>query len=147
MMPDRDQEIVRQRGQYAFQSFAMEDRFAVYTALQPVALDALPELDLLILEWRWQIPGINTPDAKESTFYQPDWEIQQHLIGHYCQKQTKIVVFDLDYKMQPSDEGLVDFVLEPGFQRGPDHHVELPFDFEHIHDFPILPTAPSPYIV
>ncbi len=62
-----------------------------------------PELDLVLIEWRWPIPGKNTPSDVGSPSYQTDLERQTAVLRHYSDKGTPIVVWDLDHKFTEDD--------------------------------------------
>jgi hypothetical protein len=137
MMPDRDAAYIDRVGSAGFLSYATHDRYKAYCSMINRG-DEFPDLDVLILEWRFPISGRNTGISRADPAYQPDLDIQNLLISKYKGK-AMIIAFDLDYKMGPSDDSTVDYVIELGFKRGDPHHVEIPFDFAHIHDFDILP--------
>lgn len=151
LMPDRDYEAVKLMGENAFNAFAKEDRYKSYTGMvkpvkysteyanNPLSLDSsmLPNLDLVLLEWRFPIPGRNCSIDKSYSSYQPDLDIQGTILEKY-KGNTPIIALDLDYKMNDNDDRAVDWTFELGFKRGASHHIEIPFDFAHINDFPIL---------
>jgi hypothetical protein len=76
---------------------------------------------------------------REDPEYEPDLELQAAMIQYYRAKGTPILCFDLDYHMQPQDDALFDFVLEPGFKRGVAHHFDVPYWFDDIFQFEMLP--------
>ena len=105
MMPNRDQDDVLAYGVDCFKAFCTDKRIKAYDKLIPVDLNTLPELDILLLEWRFPIPGRNTLDLQDTPNFQPDYLIQTKLLNHYLTKtNTKIVIFDLDYKLDEQDE-------------------------------------------
>ena len=68
-----------------------------YTLIEP------PELDAILLEWRFPIPKRNTLDCMNSQSFSPDLLIQTRVIETYA-KTTPIVILDLDHKLTPTDE-------------------------------------------
>jgi hypothetical protein len=62
-----------------------------------------PALDLVLVEWRWPIPGRNTPADRESVDYRRDLERQWEVLRHYSNAGTPIVVWDLDHKLTELD--------------------------------------------
>ena len=141
MMPDRDYEYVTGTGYSAFKSFCQQDRYEAYRDLIRTNTIHMPDLDLLLHEWRMPIFGRNTPSARFRPDFQPDYDRQWELLGHYRGK-CPVIGFDLDYQMTDSDEMIFDRVLDlghkPGFNRV---HTEIPFDFMHMDDFKVV----SPY--
>jgi hypothetical protein len=138
MMPDRDYEYVMLNGRNAFSMFAEEDRYSAYTYINQKP----GELDAVLLEWRFPIPGRNCDVDKSSPAYQPDLDIQNAIIEKY---PGKIIVFDLDYKFTKEDYDRVKplAVLETGYKTDdgvPRIHVEIPFDFDHINTFSVRPS-------
>jgi hypothetical protein len=74
----------------------------------------LPELDLVILDWRWPIPGRNTEKDVNSINFTPDLIRQNMILEHYSKKKTKIIVLDLDHKVTLEDEKKWGFtIIEP----------------------------------
>lgn len=65
----------------------------------------LPIVDLLIVEWRWPIPGRNTFEDTNSPGFTPDLARQNLLLDYYHNyTDTTIVILDLDHKMTEDDE-------------------------------------------
>ncbi len=129
-MPDRDEEYVKKRGRFAFAAFSPQSRWRTYTASSQVQFDNhwraidWPEVDVVLLEWRFPIPGRNCGISESDPAFDPDLIIQDRLIEHYRSKGTPIIAFDLDLEMTQQDEQEVDWVYELGFSRGPEHHVD-----------------------
>ncbi len=63
-----------------------------------------PQIDLLLLEWRWPIPGKNTTQDIGRTWYQNDLTRQEEVLRHYTDRGVPVVAWDLDQKMTPDDE-------------------------------------------
>ncbi|HWI94894.1 MAG TPA: hypothetical protein VNS60_02375 [Solirubrobacterales bacterium] len=63
-----------------------------------------PELDLLWLEWRWPIPGRNTPADRQRKGFTPDLERQSALIEHYTLGLgVPTLIWDKDLQLAPGD--------------------------------------------
>lgn len=113
LQEDRDWTVFQRRGKYDFESFSQELRFGAY--LKPHRdPKGFPELDILLAEWRFPIPGRNTPEMVGKAGYQGDLQRQTELLRHYEQRGTRIIVWDLDYKLTEQDEKeyRIDAVLE-----------------------------------
>ncbi len=133
LAPDRDREAVSNQGRRAFGAFANNDRFESYRDMLGYNSVDIKELDYIIMEWRWPIPGRNTVEDIGIIDFQPDLVLMATLLTEAS--DVPVVVLDLDYKMD--SDLLVAWVLELGWSRGEHHHVEAPFDFSHINDFEI----------
>lgn len=138
---DRDEEYVFSHDNFrnAFQSFSQEKRYSAYVNMLPTfhnlkyQMFDWPDVDVVLCEWRMptrynQLPQ-NHPD------FEPDLLLQHSMIQHYRQKGTPIICLDLDYMMTEQDDKLFHFVLEPGFKRGHNHHIDVPFILEDINQF------------
>lgn len=104
MHEDRDRPAFKKYGQNNFGAFSQEKRLSAYTNLLQTNGVDLPDLDVLLVEWRFPIPGRNTVEAKGTKDYQPDFERQTQLIEYYSSRSTKIILWDLDYKLDMQDE-------------------------------------------
>lgn len=165
VMPDRDATGVKVLGdELLFNSFAQEKRtFAYRSIIQSIeskvdysrlkryeVFDAwfgarLHEADVILHEWRMDIPGRNDylSRSKLGKQWQPDLFLQDCLIDFCSVNDIKLVVFDLDYKLSAEDiemlRSRVDLcVFELGdkwsgmsFAR----HVEIPLDFSEMQQF------------
>jgi hypothetical protein len=124
MSKDRDMPAVDRLGlRENFRSHNQDVRSAAYGKSILTNGVALPELDVLILEWRFPIPGRNCSesdpirvhsDRPEGSWssglgsWQPDLKRQWELIGHYRKSvYTKVYVWDLDHKLTKEDECLL----------------------------------------
>ncbi len=58
----------------------------------------LPEVDFLIVEYRWPIPGRNRPSDIGNPGYTPDYARQKQLLSFYMDK-VPIIVWDKDLKL------------------------------------------------
>ena len=154
MMSNRDEEAVEKFGKVVFSSFAKEKRYNAYKSM----IDEWPDdLDVLLMEWRFPIPGRNcTPyeDRHTGFFeYQPDLDLQNAMIEKYANTKTKIIIFDLDYKITEEDEKKLNpyCILEtsnkPKNTSSKRILVDIPFDFEEMNTFEIRPADPIRHIV
>jgi hypothetical protein len=76
-----------------------------YTARYAFAEDSLPELDALILEWRWPLPGRNTTPCNEPG-HTCDLHRQQDLVDHYVHRLgLPTILWDTDREL-PADDPL-----------------------------------------
>ena len=163
MMPDRDMVGSCVLGNdILFQSWASDKRKAAYlnsiTTLGVNDVNKLSEfdvfmawdeeccggLDVILHEWRMDIPGRNTEDARFEYGWQPDLFIQRCLLKYCALHGIKLVLFDLDYKLSESD---VESIKEMGidvtvFELGDKwndkpwaRRVCIPFDFTSIYEF------------
>ncbi|NJP35815.1 hypothetical protein [Micromonospora thermarum] len=65
--------------------------------------DGLPQLDALILEWRWPLPGRNTTGC-EASGHTCDLHRQTELVAHYTRRQhVPTLIWDLDRQLPPGD--------------------------------------------
>jgi len=93
-----------------FAAFAQEKRLSAYNACFQTAGRSLPELDLLLVEWRFPIHGVNCKIDGEGRIsfsgenLNPDLKRQEEILSHYKQKKTKIIFFDLDHKLTKEEE-------------------------------------------
>lgn len=114
MQQDRDFEAVSEFGlENNFSTFNCKKRAKAWADTLPTFGIDLPELDVLLLEWRWQIPGRNCFLNEQSVVSfigefgekaQPDFMRQMQLLNHYKGRNTKIIIFDLDHKLTADDE-------------------------------------------
>lgn len=168
MMPDRDNIGIRvQRQGTIFDSWLKKKRIDAYTNMvkslydniidmQVLTKDQLfvtwdrcgvNKLDLVLHEWRMLIPGRN--DSIEfisgrELGWQPDLLIQEALIEYCARYHIKLVIFDLDYKIDKAKFAALrkknpdTWLFELGdFWNGTPHtkKVYIPFDFEGINWF------------
>lgn len=108
-----------------------------------VTLENMPDLDMMLIEWRWPIPGRNI-DVDYGDDWQPDLVICRSLIQYANEHNIPVVIFDLDYKMTIGDiyRNNIKYVIELGNKWSKEESVvsrriEIPFDFLHINDFKI----------
>lgn len=103
--PNLDAPGARAYGAELFAAFSKQKRAKSYERMLRHGWSQLsdrefPELDLVLIEWRWPIPGRNTPDDKESIGYQNDLERQHEIIRVYSERETPIIIWDLDHKLE-----------------------------------------------
>ncbi len=96
-------------GEAAFSAFSGDKRAKSYERMLKRGWSKLsdkkfPDVDLVLIEWRWPIPGRNTSADIGSLHYQPDLERQEQVLRHYSSKGTPIIVWDLDHKLTAEDE-------------------------------------------
>jgi len=78
---------------------------------------SLPDLDLVIIDWRWPIPGRNTEKDRKFPDFTPDLVRQNEILEHYSKRNTQIIVLDLDHKVTIEDEKKWEFhIIEPAIQ-------------------------------
>src|SRR6266568_7194729 len=61
-----------------------------------------PDLDALILEWRWPLPGRNTTPCGTAG-HTCDLHRQTELLDHYTRSGLPTLVWDLDRQLPPDD--------------------------------------------
>lgn len=113
----------------------------------------LYECDAIIHEWRMYINLRNDYASREvNDDWQPDYFIQDLLIKYCKFYNIKLIIFDLDYKLEENDFSSIKhklngnaYVIELGekwkwdiFEHNA-YHVEIPFDFDCIDTFEVLP--------
>lgn len=110
---DRDAEYVNGNMGSAFSSFSASKRWNAWKNAKKtltthdvslVDLDELPDLDVVLIEWRFPIPGRNCEVSKDSPEYQPDLDRQLEILEYFKSKGTKIILWDLDHKLTFEDE-------------------------------------------
>ncbi len=104
---DLDGPAVSLMGENAFMAFSQKRRVKTYERMHMRGWGRgssrkFPNLDLLLIEWRWPIPGRNTIDDRRDPAYQRDLERQEEVLRHYS--NIPIVVWDLDHKLTADDE-------------------------------------------
>lgn len=135
LMPDKDVEAYTRYGRQDFAAFASDLRHAAYSDLGSFSRTQMPDVDAVLLEWRWA--EASQGDRRDG------FEIQEEILAHYAQQ--KIIGFDLDYHMTEHDDTRVGHVIELGFKRGT--HVDIPFDISTLCAAPLhAPTASVVYV-
>ena len=96
-------------GESLFSAFSSQKRSESYVRMLKRGWTHLsdkrfPELDVVLVEWRWPIPGRNTLADRGSINYQDDLERQEEVLREYSDRGTPIIVWDLDHKLTEADE-------------------------------------------
>ena len=124
MQEDRDRPGFTRYGKELFASFSQEKRLVAYEGMEQTNGVDLPELDLLLVEWRfpifgrnchswegapcfpsrWYKTGYDGKGSLEGEVLQPDLFRQYQLLKHYKERGTKIIFWDLDHKVLKHDE-------------------------------------------
>jgi len=151
MQEDRDAEAWRRHGREIFASFSQEKRTRMYIEMWKSG-NKLPDLDVLLVEWRWPIEGRNFGIPREHPDYQPDLRRQTELIEHYVGLDVPIIIWDLDHKLTRLDEdrfipaAIFETSVQPrdlmnswGVKRT---RVEPPCVVSDLLQFPTLPADP-----
>ena len=108
---DRDLPDRCKFGPKIFKSFEYTLRSSAYTNVEFVRWEKTknnleiinpPKLDLILLEWRFEIEGRNTEDKFNDLHFQPDLYMQNYILEKY--NRVKTIIFDLDYKLTLEDE-------------------------------------------
>lgn len=136
-----------------FSSFCGKERLGAWLQVGDTLGRDLPELDVLLLEWRWPIAGRNCGiDIRESD-YQPDLDRQLQLLRHYSGTGTKIIIWDLDHKLTAEDElawcpaAIFETSVLPRRLTQGRVRVEPPVPVSRLHDLPTLPQDPARKLV
>jgi hypothetical protein len=153
MQKDRDAEAWRQFGASNFAAFSSKKRISAYRGtIQTGGVD-LPELDVLLLEWRFPITGRNVGVPEEHPDFQPDLKRQTQLLEHYKGTRTKIIIWDLDHKLTSADElawapdAIFETSVVPRHQVLERTRVEPPVCVEDLLQFPTRPADPGKKLV
>lgn len=106
--PNLDAPAAEREGAGLFSAFSQVKRLRSYERMLARGWCKLsdrrfPELDLVLVEWRWPIPGRNTPDDRGKPEYQGDLDRQREVLLHYSDLGVPIVVWDLDHKLTAAD--------------------------------------------
>lgn len=116
MQEDRDYFGYDKYGPANFCTFSASKRYYAWLDLRKTDSEPFPELDVLLLEWRFPIDGRNVDvmygvfDNGEQVYsydklrHQPDFYRQLDLLRHYSGTKTKIIVWDLDHKLETRSE-------------------------------------------
>lgn len=145
LAPDRDAEFYKLKGANAFTEFSFNERLKAYSSIKPCEHEITkneiiykwPDVNAVILEWR--MPTRYNTLPMDHIDFEPDLIIQREIIEYYTYKQIPIIVLDFDYKLDRSNDKQFMCVLEPGFSRGRENHIHVPFLMDEIEQFPMLP--------
>lgn len=110
MYEDRDRDMYQKMGSELFTGACADKRLNTYQQVHktvPCGIE-FPELDILLMEWRWVIPGYD----------QPYLQRQQDILEHYSNTDTKIFIYDTDHKLTAEDEARWPKaqIVEPSFR-------------------------------
>lgn len=129
-----------------FQNYKVEERKKAYSLVE--FREDFPPLDILLIEWRWKIPGRNFGEGA----YMRDYYRQCALLDHYSKTKTKIFILDTDYKMTAEDEEeypnaiILDLATNSKFLTRKRHGVFWPFNMEQLKDREYLVHAPFSFM-
>lgn len=164
VMPDRDAPGYSKLGKRIFSAWLGKKRAKAYKRtnkiLYPENMSALfaedifklwdesglNDMNFILHEWRMEIPGRNTEDARMSENWQPDLFLQNCLVEYCKRNKIKLVIFDLDYKLSEEQfKDMKDFasIIELGTKwqntkfASRAKTVCIPFDFSEINNFQI----------
>lgn len=136
--PNLDAPAASRLGEDLFSSFSRRRRLLSYERMLArgwanLSDRNLPVLDLVLVEWRWPIPGRNTPADRALPDFQPDLERQEEVLRRYLDRGTPVVVWDLDHKLGVDDlarwrgiAGVIETAVRPRVETGA-VRVEPPF--------------------
>jgi hypothetical protein len=146
MSINRDKDDIEQFGiKKCFSSFEQKKRIQAYNIINWVTwlttynslASKWPRLDVLLLEWRFPIFGRNIVKDYYKESWQPDLKMQNILLDYYSKTNTKIIIFDLDYKLTSKDEDnllkltnnivILETAKKPKFYKIKRYTVEIPF--------------------
>lgn len=150
LMPDRDEPGYKKLGDKLFEAFCTEERAKAYRDMVKTEYKSLNEfkiietlkevlsgIDLILLEWRFLIPGRNDGMVPQ----QPDYLIQHYILKIAKMQEIPVIVFDLDYKLTVDDivKYGINCIVELGDKWDGKFckRVEIPFDFDSIHWFSV----------
>lgn len=106
--PNLDAPAAGALGEALFSSFSQRKRSLSYERMlirgwSRLSDVRLPDLDMVLIEWRWPIPGRNTPEHRGMPGYQNDLERQRGVLYHYLNLGVPVVLWDLDHKLTRAD--------------------------------------------
>ena len=105
---ERDAPAIATLGKNAFLAYSQNYRSKSYERMAARGWNkrsdkTFPDLDLVLVEWRWPIPGRNTLDDRNKPGYSRDLERQGDVLRRYGERGTPIIVWDLDHKLTQTD--------------------------------------------
>jgi hypothetical protein len=139
---DKDAADYTTYGDSIFNSFEKKKRVNVYKSAKYVEwefnkdkcnIKNLPQLDFILLEWRFPIPGRNTLEDVHTDNFQYDLLMQNYILQQY---NCPITIFDLDYKITLEDEHtlqnkknikIIETAINPTQKVIPRMSVDIPF--------------------
>ena len=97
-----DQYSIAKFGKDAF-SFNQDVRYETYKKWQYMPPEEFKNLDLVVWEWRWQIPGRNSIADIGKPYFQDDFINQCKFFKLFKQYHIPVIIFDADYKLTDDD--------------------------------------------
>lgn len=157
MQQDRDRPAIVKFRHENFAAFSKEKRYNAYMNCR-WSSETFPQLDILLLEWRWPIDGKNCDIQDGRAFYVPekhscDLARQLSLLSHYKGTKTRIVIWDLDHKLTKENEleWEPDAIFETSSRPLELHkrrtRVEPPICTEDLLQMPLVPQDPNRKLV
>lgn len=174
MQEDRDVHADRIYGIKNFAAFSTLKRAEAYGKMERTHGQTFPELDVLLIEWRFPIFGRNCNSWEgypcfpsgwthgeyrhkwlngEIEVLQPDLLRQYQLLNHYKGTNTKIIFWDLDHKLKDTDErhwkpdAIFETSVTPLELTMKRTRVEPPFHIPDLLQHPTLPSDPNRKLV
>lgn len=153
-----DEPAAKVHGPSLFSSFSQQKRALSYERMlrngwTKLSDTKFPDLDIVLIEWRWPIPGRNTPEDRGDPHFQPDLDRQWEVIRHYSDLGVRLVIWDLDHKFTQadadclSDAGIWFQVIETSVRPKPwAVRVEFPFVIDELLQHDIDDRMPSHHI-
>lgn len=182
IMPDRDEKGYELEGDHLFSSWIESERVQAYIGTKKLQYYAeiddcresvyrnkiismvkdyvihvletnCDDMEFILHEYRMLIPGRNNDNSIRSDSWQPDYLIQECLFEYCCKNHKKLILFDLDYKLDLfaytalKDKGCDVSVIELGERwlryKDIDNDIKarkvfIPFDFDNIGYFDLL---------
>jgi hypothetical protein len=157
MQEDRDRSAWNVNGVGLFKSFSQQKRANAYRRTEQTNGHMLPDLDVLLVEWRFPIPGRNCVIVDGRPQFggeqQPDLWRQTQLLQHYLERGTRVIAWDLDHKLERGDEAYWGFDAVFETSQRPRHlliertQVEPPFVIDDLMQHETLPVDPRQKLV
>ena len=144
LMDDRDKFGFNLLGAELFGSWCKHERTKAYLDLRNNSYYNCGKLDLILLEWRWEIEGRNELHLEGKEGWQPDLKYRNEILKKANDEKIPLIVFDLDYKLTEEDiiKYNIKYVIELGDKWKNSSLVKskkifIPFDFEFINVFAV----------
>ena len=151
LMKDRDRKGFTKDNFNLFDSWCKEQRAQAYIYLNSNDIlrtkkceSCMNDLDLILLEWRWQINGRNNLELEGKDGWQEDLKARNEILKQAKEYNVPVIVFDLDYKLTEDDVKKygIKYVIELGNKWSSSSLVKskkvfIPFDFNCINEFDV----------
>jgi hypothetical protein len=141
VMTDRDIYGFSKKGKALFASWCTNERYEAYTHM---VYNSKIVLDVILLEWRWEVKGRNELRLEGKEGWQPDLLLRNKILKKAEDANIPVIVFDLDYKLTEEDikKYKIKYVIELGNKWSKSKLVKskkvfIPFDFGYINEFRI----------